>query len=79
MRTSLSYSEKAMVGGRERVGERSERAAPPVIEVETNQEYWDVDFAITDSNFKFANYVDETVKVYFLGGLGMLRGIYPSF
>ena len=49
------------------------------IEVETNQEYWGVDFAITDSNFKFANYVDETVKVYFLGGLGLLRGIYPSF
>src|SRR5579859_4714044 len=49
------------------------------IEVETNQEYWGVDFAITDSNFKFADYVDETVKVYFLGGLGVLRGIYPSF
>jgi hypothetical protein len=49
------------------------------IEVETNQEYWGVDFAITDSNFKFADYVDETVKVYFLGGLGILRGCYPSF
>jgi hypothetical protein len=49
------------------------------IEIETNQEYWGVDFAITDSNFKFANYVDETVKVYFLGGLGLLRGIYPNF
>jgi hypothetical protein len=49
------------------------------VEVETNQEYWGVDFAITDSNFKFANYVDETLKVYFLGGLGVLRGIYPSF
>ncbi len=49
------------------------------IEIETNQEYWGVDFAITDSNFKFADYVDETVKVYFLGGLGVLRGITPSF
>ncbi len=49
------------------------------IEVETNQEYWGVDFAITDSNFKFADYVDETVKVYFLGGLGVLRGMYPSY
>ncbi len=49
------------------------------IEVETNQEYWGVDFAITDSNFKFADYVDETCKVYFLGGLGVLRGIYPGF
>jgi hypothetical protein len=38
-----------------------------------------VDFAITDSNFKFADYVDETVKVYFLGGLGVLRGVYPAF
>ena len=49
------------------------------IEIETNQEYWGVDFAITDSNFKFADYTDETLKVYFLGGLGVLRGIYPSF
>jgi hypothetical protein len=49
------------------------------VEIETNQEYWGVDFAIVDSNFKFADYVDETVKVYFLGGLGVLRGIYPSF
>jgi hypothetical protein len=49
------------------------------VEIETNQEYWGVDFAITDSNFKFADYVDETLKVYFLGGLGVLRGMYPSF
>ena len=49
------------------------------IEIETNQEYWGVDFAATDSNFKFADYVDETCKVYFLGGLGVLRGVYPSF
>jgi hypothetical protein len=49
------------------------------IELETNQEYWGVDFAITDSNFKFADYVDGSLKVYFLGGLGVIRGIYPSF
>jgi len=49
------------------------------VEIETNQEYWGVDFALTDSTFKFADYVDETLKVYFLGGLGVLRGIYPSF
>ncbi len=49
------------------------------VEVETNQEYWGVDFAITDSNFSFADYVDSTVKVYFLGGLGVLRGIAPAF
>jgi len=49
------------------------------VEIETNQEYFGVDFAITDSTFKFADYVDETLKVRFLGGLGVLRGIYPSF
>jgi hypothetical protein len=38
-----------------------------------------VDFALTDSNFKFGSYVDETLKVYYLGGLGVIRGIYPSF
>jgi hypothetical protein len=45
----------------------------------TFAEYFGVDFAITDSTFKFADYVDETLKVRFLGGLGVLRGIYPSF
>ena len=65
--------------------ERDRRAAarlppfPPAVAIETNQDYWGVDFAITDSNFKFASFVDETLKVYFLGGLGRLRGIYPSF
>ncbi len=49
------------------------------IEIETNQDYWGVDYAVTDSNFRFAAYVDEVVKVRFLGGLGVLRGIYPSF
>jgi hypothetical protein len=49
------------------------------VAIETNQDYWGIDFAITDSNFKFASFVDETLKVYFLGGLGLLRGIYPSF
>jgi hypothetical protein len=58
-------------------GRRSRRS--PAVEIETNQEYWGVDFAVTDSNFKFADYVEETLKVHFLGGLGVLRGIYPSF
>lgn len=49
------------------------------VEIETNQEYWGVDFALTDSNYKFADYVDETLKVYYLGGLGVLRGLLPSF
>ncbi len=48
------------------------------IEVETNQEYWGIDFAITTSQWQFANYADETLKVYFLGGLGVLRGMAPS-
>jgi hypothetical protein len=30
-------------------------------------------------NSKFADYVDEVCKVIFLGGLGVLRGAYPSF
>jgi hypothetical protein len=49
------------------------------VTIETNQEYWGVDFAITDANFKFADFVEETLKVYYLGGLGVIRGIYPSF
>jgi hypothetical protein len=52
---------------------------PNGIEIETNQDYYGVDFAVVDSNFKFAVYVDETVKVRYLGGLGVLRGLYPSF
>ncbi len=48
------------------------------IEIETNQDYWGIDFAITTSQWQFANYVDETLKVYFLGGLGILRGVVPS-
>lgn len=48
------------------------------IEIETNQEYWGIDYAITDSSYKFADYVNEAVKVYFLGGVGILRGITPA-
>ena len=50
--------------------ERDRRAAarlppfPPAVAIETNQDYWGVDFAITDSNFKFASFVDETLKVF---------------
>ena len=49
------------------------------VEIETNQDYFGVDFAVVDSTYKFADFVDETLKVYFLGGLGVIRGIYPSF
>lgn len=48
------------------------------IEIETNQEYWGVDFAVTASQFQFADYVESSLKVYFLGGLGMLWGCIPS-
>lgn len=48
------------------------------LELETNQEYWGVDFAITSSQYQFADYVESTLKVYFLGGLGMLWGCVPS-
>jgi hypothetical protein len=45
------------------------------LEIETNREYWGVDFAITKSSYSFADYVDSSFKVYFLGGLCLLRGI----
>lgn len=48
------------------------------IEIETNQEYLGLDFAITNYSYSFADLVDETAKVYFLGGLGVLRGILPA-
>lgn len=48
------------------------------IEIETNREYWGVDFAVTTSAYQFADYVNETLKVYFLGGLCLLRGIVPA-
>jgi PKD repeat protein len=48
------------------------------VEIETNQEYIGVDFAVTSSTFPFADYVESTLKVYFLGGLCVLRGILPS-
>jgi hypothetical protein len=39
---------------------------------------WRVDYAATNSSFGCATYVDEVVKVRFLGGLDVLRRIYPS-
>jgi hypothetical protein len=48
------------------------------LEIETNREYWGVDFAVTGSSYKFADYVDEAFKVYYLGGLCVLRGITPA-
>lgn len=48
------------------------------VEMSVAQEYWGVDFAVTNSSFSFADYVYETLKVYFLGGLGVIRGITPA-
>lgn len=44
----------------------------------TNKEYHSRDFATTQSQTSFANYVMETLSVYYLGGLGVLRGCVPS-
>jgi len=46
--------------------------------VVTNKEYFSVDFAVTASQYSFANYVMETPVVYYLGGTGVLRGCAPS-
>jgi len=48
------------------------------IEIETNQEYWGVDFAVTNSTYSFADYLESCLKIYFLGGLGIIRGCTPS-
>ncbi len=48
------------------------------IEIECNQEYVGVDFAVTALQWQFADVVEHTLKVYFLGGLGMLWGCVPS-
>lgn len=48
------------------------------VQIMTNREYWGVDFAVTNSGYTFADYVMETLQVYFLGGLGVLRGILPA-
>ncbi len=45
----------------------------------TNREYWSVDFAVTQSQYSFANYVMETPVAYYLGGFGVIRGCNPSF
>jgi hypothetical protein len=48
------------------------------VELECNREYWGVDFAVVASQYSFADYVNHTLKLYFLGGAGTLRGILPS-
>jgi hypothetical protein len=45
----------------------------------TNREYWSVDFAVTQSQYSFANYVNETPVAYYLGGTGVIRGCVPSY
>ena len=51
-----------------------------VLEIETNQDYMGYDFPVTDAGglkWAFTNLVDETLKLYFLGGFGLLRGVAP--
>lgn len=49
------------------------------VAIKINQDYRGVEIAGVDSNYKFAAYLAAILKVYFLGNLGVLRGIYPSF
>lgn len=52
-----------------------------VLEIETNQDYMGYDFPVTDSGglkWAFTNLVDETLKLYFLGGYGLIRGVVAS-
>ncbi len=49
------------------------------VAIKINQDYRGVEIAVVDSIYKFAAYLAATLKVYFLGDLGVLRGIYPSF
>jgi hypothetical protein len=51
-----------------------------VLEIETNQDYMGYDFPVTDAGglkWAFTNLVDETLKLYYLGGFALLRGVTP--
>jgi len=46
------------------------------VAIKINQDYRGVEIAEVDSNYKFVAYLATTLKVYFLGDLGVLHGIY---
>jgi hypothetical protein len=52
----------------------------PVMKVIENQTYYGLDYLPTKSNpqFSFADYVDETLEISFLGGFGAITGIIPG-
>lgn len=52
----------------------------PAIKVLTNIDYYGLDYPPTKASplFSFADYVDETLQISFLGGWGAITGIIPS-
>lgn len=52
----------------------------PVISVRTNQEYYGIDYPPTKANpqYSFADYVDETLVISYLGGWSAITGIVAS-
>lgn len=48
------------------------------IEIETRQEYLQLDYALNSPKWEFEVLVDETLKIYFTGGCGVIRNIAPS-
>lgn len=52
----------------------------PTMKVITNQDYFGVDYPPTKANpqYSFADYVDETLEINFLGGFGVISGIIPG-
>lgn len=52
----------------------------PVMKVIENQTYYGIDYPPTKANpqFSFADYVDETLEISFLGGFGVISGIIPG-
>lgn len=52
----------------------------PAMKVITNQEYYGIDYPPVKTNpqYSFADYVDETLEISFLGGFGAITGIIPG-
>lgn len=48
------------------------------IEIETRQEYLQLDYALSSPKWEFEVLVDETLKIYFTGGCGVIRNIAVS-
>lgn len=48
------------------------------IEIETRQEYLQLEYALSSPKWEYEVLVDETLKIYFVGGCGVIRNIAPS-